>query len=126
MRTHAFHSLISVMAFGLAAAPGSAQTQYAMNASAVDKARAADRALNAQYKAASAKLSPASRLLLRDAQRSWIEFRDAQCKFETSGVQGGSASSMVAANCLKELSQQRTLQLRKVTVCEEGDLSCPR
>jgi uncharacterized protein YecT (DUF1311 family) len=126
MRTHAFRSLILTIACGLPPAPVLAQTQFAMNASAASAARAADRALNAQYKAASAKLSPASRLLLRNAQRSWIAFRDAQCKFEISGVQGGSAYLMVEANCLKELSQRRTRQLRKVAGCEEGDLSCPR
>jgi uncharacterized protein YecT (DUF1311 family) len=126
MRARTFRSLILIMAFGLTAAPVAAQTQSAMNASAASEARAADRALNAQYKAASARLSAPSRLLLRNAQRSWIGFRDAQCKFETSGVQGGSAYPMVEANCLKELSQQRARQLRKITACEEGDLACPR
>ncbi|MET3711899.1 uncharacterized protein YecT (DUF1311 family) [Sphingomonas trueperi] len=126
MRTYGFRGLFVAMAFALAGAPLSAQTQSATNASAARAARAADQALNAQYKAASARLSPASRLLLRDAQRSWIAFRDAQCKFETAGVQGGSAYPVVQATCLKALSQQRTRQLERIAACEEGDLACPR
>lgn len=126
MRAYGLRNLFLAMAIGLAAAPATAQTQSATNASAVRGARAADQALNAQFKAASARLSPASRLLLRDAQRSWIAFRDAQCKFETSGVQGGSAYPVVQATCLKALSQQRIQQLRRIAACEEGDLACPR
>lgn len=126
MRAYGFCSLIAAMACILAGAPAAAQTQAATNASAARDARAADQALNARYKAASARLSPASRLLLRNAQRSWIAFRDAQCTFETSGVRGGSAYPMVKASCLKELTQQRIRQLSKITACEEGDLACPR
>ncbi|GAA0749298.1 DUF1311 domain-containing protein [Sphingomonas sp. ABOLD] len=126
MRAYGLRSLFLAMAFGLAAAPLAAQTQSATNASAAREAHAADQALNAQYKAASARLSPASRLLLRDAQRSWIAFRDSQCKFETSGAQGGSAYPLVQATCLKALSRQRTQQLRRIAACQEGDLACPR
>lgn len=126
MREYGFRGLIVAMACALSSAPSAAQTQTAMNASAARGARAADQALNAEYKAASARLSPASRLLLRNAQRSWIAFRDSQCTFETAGVRDGSAYPMVEASCLKELTQQRIRQLGKVTACEEGDLACPR
>ena len=123
MRAYGFRSLIVAMACSRSSAPLAAQTQTATKASAAREARAADQALNARYKAASARLSPASRLLLRNAQRSWIAFRDAQCTFETAGVRG---YPMVEASCLKELTQQRIRQLSKVTACEEGDLACPR
>lgn len=126
MRTYGFRGLFVAMAFGLAAAPLAAQTQSATNASAAREARTADQALNAQFRAANARLSPASRLLLRNAQRNWIAFRDAQCTFETSGVQGGSARAVIQARCLKALSQQRTRQLERITACDEGDLACPR
>jgi len=126
MRECGFRSLIVAMACALSSAPLTAQTQTATNASAAREARAADQALNARYKAASARLSPASRLLLRNAQRSWIAFRDSQCTLEAAGVRGGSAYPMVEASCLKELTQQRIRQLSKITACEEGDLACPR
>jgi uncharacterized protein YecT (DUF1311 family) len=109
-----------------AAFPAAAQTQTDMNAAAAQGAKAADQALNAQYKATSGKLSAGSRTLLRNAQRSWIGFRDQECKYESSGVQGGSAYPMVYSGCLKRLTDERTRQLKALGQCQEGDLSCPR
>ena len=108
------------------AAPTLAQTQGAMNADAARQAEAADRALNARYAAVVASVSPATRLLLRDAQRSWIAFRDRQCAFEASGVKGGSAYPMVYSGCLARVTKERTRDLTRFGRCEEGDLSCPR
>jgi uncharacterized protein YecT (DUF1311 family) len=110
----------------LLASPAFAQTQSAMNADAAKAAKTADQGLNTQYTAVMAKLSAPSRLLLRDAQRSWIGFRDAQCKFEASGVKGGSAYPMVYSGCMKRLTDDRTRQLKTYGQCQEGDLSCPR
>jgi uncharacterized protein YecT (DUF1311 family) len=115
-----------IAAQSLVVAPALAQTQTDMNASAARDAKAADAALNAQYSATSSKLSPATRVLLRNAQRSWIGFRDQECKFETNGVKGGSAYPMVYAGCMKTLSEARTRQLKSLAQCQEGDLSCPR
>lgn len=109
-----------------AASPALAQTQSAMNAAAARDAGTADRKLNARYQATMAKLSSPSRLLLRDAQRSWIGFRDRQCAFESSGVKGGSAYPMVLSACTKRLTEERTRQLTMIGQCQEGDLSCPR
>lgn len=108
------------------AAPARAQSQTAMNAAATRDARGVDAALNAQYAATMRKLSNPSRVLLRNAQRSWIGFRDQECKFEASGVQGGSAYPMVYSACLSRLTVERTRQLRDKGRCQEGDLSCPR
>ncbi len=103
-----------------------AQSQTGMNASAAQAARDADRALNTQYTATMNRLSPPSRTLLRDAQRAWITFRDQQCRYEASGVRGGSAFPMVQSGCLARLSTERTRDLRRLGQCQEGDLSCPR
>ena len=86
----------------------------------------ADRALNTQYAATSNGLSAPSRPLLRDAQRAWITFRDQQCRYESSGVRGGSAFPMVQGMCLTRLTVERTRELRRLAQCEEGDLGCPR
>ncbi|MFN3560107.1 MAG: lysozyme inhibitor LprI family protein [Brevundimonas sp.] len=103
-----------------------AQSQSQMNAAAARDERAADQALNSQYTATINGLSPASRTLLRNAQRSWISFRDQQCRFESSGVRGGSAWAMVQSGCIARLSNERTRDLRRIAQCREGDLSCPR
>ena len=121
----------SLMAGALAAsltlaAPALAQTQAALNANAARDARSADQALNAQYTTTMAGLSTPTRLLLRNAQRSWISFRDQECRLRASGVQGGSAFPMVQSMCVAQLTQERTRQLRQLAQCEEGDLSCPR
>lgn len=103
-----------------------AQSQSALDASAADAARRADQALNAQYTATMNQLSSGSRTLLRNAQRSWIPFRDRQCDFESSAVRGGSAYPMVRSQCIARLSEQRTHELRRLAQCPEGDLACPR
>ena len=103
-----------------------AQSQATMNANAAQELQRADRALNSQYTTTMGRLSPASRTLLRTAQRTWISFRDQQCRFEASGVQGGSAYPMVHSTCLARLTTERTRQLRTLSQCQEGDLSCPR
>jgi uncharacterized protein YecT (DUF1311 family) len=103
-----------------------AQSQAQMNTAAARDERAADQALNRQYTATINGLSPASRTLLRNAQRSWITFRDQQCRFESSAVRGGSAWAMVQSGCITRLSTERTRDLRRIAQCGEGDLSCPR
>lgn len=115
-----------ILAATMVAAPVLAQSQTSMTASAGRQAQAADKALNDQYRIVMERLSPPSRPLLRDAQRSWIGFRDKQCAFETSGARGGSAYAMVHAGCLARLSQERTRQLASAGRCQEGDLTCPR
>lgn len=103
-----------------------AQSQSQLNASAARDERTADQALNRQYTATMNGLSPASRTLLRNAQRSWIAFRDQQCRYESSAVRGGSAYAMVQSGCVARLSNERTRELRRLAQCQEGDLSCPR
>jgi uncharacterized protein YecT (DUF1311 family) len=117
------------VALGLAVAAvssASAQSQATMNANAAQDLQRADRNLNTQYTATMNRLSTPSRTLLRNAQRTWISFRDQQCRFEASGVQGGSAYPMVHSTCLARLTTERTQQLRTLSQCQEGDLSCPR
>ncbi|MFC5345276.1 lysozyme inhibitor LprI family protein [Brevundimonas staleyi] len=111
---------------GLLASAATAQTQSQLNATAAREQQAADRALNSQYTATMNQLSPSSRTLLRNAQRAWITFRDQQCRYESSAVQGGSAQPMVLSGCIARLSNERTRELRRLGQCEEGDLACPR
>lgn len=63
--------------------------------------------------------------LLRAAQRDWIAFRDAECSFAASAVDGGSAYPMTYDMCLDDLTQKRIDEFRQYLACEEGDLSCP-
>lgn len=63
--------------------------------------------------------------LFNASQAAWEAFRDAACAFEASGVEGGSAYSMVVSGCLATLTEARYRAVAELAGCEEGDLSCP-
>ncbi|MEQ1938996.1 lysozyme inhibitor LprI family protein [Mesorhizobium sp. CN5-321] len=87
----------------------------------------ADKALNSTFRQVQSRLSDDSggKARLVKAQRAWIAFRDAECTFQSSGEDGGSAAPLVVASCKAELTTQRTKQLKAYLNCQEGDLACP-
>ena len=125
--------MIAAAAVLLAAFPAAAQqdcpddSQAGLNQCAGDAYKKADAALNATYKQVMARLkdSEATAKSLVAAQRAWIAYRDAECDFMSSGVEGGSARPMIVAQCLEQLTTQRADDLKALLSCEEGDLSCP-
>lgn len=102
-------------------------TQGAMNDCAAKNYKAADAALGVTYKAVVARLAgDADALkLLKESERAWIAFRDAECTFASSSVSGGSIYPMINAECLQAQTEARTATLKSYLSCEEGDLSCP-
>jgi uncharacterized protein YecT (DUF1311 family) len=51
--------------------------------------------------------------VLREAQRAWVTFRDAQCTYERYGeARGGSMEPMVYGGCRARLTRERIAQLR--------------
>ncbi|WP_179759055.1 lysozyme inhibitor LprI family protein [Hoeflea halophila] len=50
---------------------------------------------------------PTTLQALRNAQRAWITFRDAQCEYEAYEVFGGTSQSMVGSLCLARLTRER-------------------
>lgn len=89
-----------------------AQTQADMTECSGQDYKSADKALNAEYKRAEAALDKSVGLLLRDAQRAWISFRDKACKAEGALYGGGSMQPMVIADCMTRLTQRRTEDLK--------------
>ncbi len=89
--------------------------------------QAADKALNQAFRQVEHRLSGDAdgKARLVKAQRAWIAFRDAECMFQSSGEDGGSAAPMVIAVCKEKLTAARTGQLKAYLACEEGDLACP-
>lgn len=87
----------------------------------------ADKALNETFNHVEARFAHDvnGKARLVHAQRAWIAFRDAECAFQSSGDDGGSAAPMIIAACRTTLSDERTKQLKTYLNCEEGDLSCP-
>lgn len=103
------------------------QDQAAMTRCAAEAYQASDTELNRLFHEIRQRLGEdaEARLLLRDAGRAWVAFRDAECAFAASAVAGGSAYPIVHDLCLNELTQARVEQFRQYLHCEEGDMSCP-
>jgi len=55
---------------------------------------------------------PTAEAVLREAQRAWVIFRDAQCTYEGYGeARGGSMEPMVFSDCRARLTRERVVQL---------------
>ncbi|MEX3777254.1 lysozyme inhibitor LprI family protein [Pseudomonas sp. MYb118] len=104
-----------------------ASDQATMNQCAAQEHKAADKELNALYQQITARLksNPDSKKLLVGAQRAWVGFRDAECKFASSAVTGGSVYPLIYSNCVTELTKARVETFKNYLKCQEGDLSCP-
>ncbi|WP_299405831.1 lysozyme inhibitor LprI family protein [uncultured Roseobacter sp.] len=115
------------------ASPGIAQdldctnpvTQVEMTGCASRAAEAADKQLNETWQRAIAAArerdeadpgyEPSSEEILRDAQRSWITFRDQACSAEATIARGGTMASQLFLMCLERLTQRRTEDLHLFT-----------
>ncbi len=84
-----------------------------------------DQMLNETYKKVLSLATPEQQDLLRQAQLAWIKVRDADCKFVSSGSEGGTVAPMIHSICLSDRTKERTAFLESLTQCEEGDMSCP-
>jgi uncharacterized protein YecT (DUF1311 family) len=104
-----------------------AADQATVNECAAQQHQTADKELNALYQQINERLksNPDSKKLLTEAQRSWIAFRDAECKFSSAGVEGGSVYPLIYSNCVTELTKARVETFKNYLKCQEGDLSCP-
>jgi uncharacterized protein YecT (DUF1311 family) len=107
-----------------------AQTQADLNACAKMDFDEADSNLNDAFKAAVARMQALDQALpkeqqgaeagLRDAQRTWITFRDQACASEGWTVHGGSLESVVVLECKARLSSTRADDLWSLSETEGG------
>jgi len=104
-----------------------ASDQATMNQCAAQQNVAADKELNALYQQITSRLksNPDSKKQLVSAQRAWVAFRDAECKFSASGVTAGSVYPLIYSNCTTELTKARVATFKTYLKCQEGDLGCP-
>lgn len=96
--------------------------QRSMNICAKRGWRAADGDLNSTYKMAvryARELASFTEddsfkphIVLRNAQRKWISFRDLACEVEGSVAHGGTMEPAIYFSCLERLTRQRTEDLR--------------
>lgn len=59
------------------------------------------------------------------AQKAWIAFRDAECDFRASSVQGGTIYPTAVLVCLDTVTKARVADLEGLLSCQEGDITCP-
>ena len=114
--------LFTTMAFAV-----DCNDQATMNQCAAQQNVAADKELNTLYQQITSRLksNPDSKKQLVSAQRAWVAFRDAECKFSASGVEGGSVYPLIYSNCVTELTRARVATFKTYLKCQEGDLGCP-
>jgi uncharacterized protein YecT (DUF1311 family) len=66
---------------------------------------------------------PYSKGELQAAQHSWISFRDAQCRFDTTAWTGGSFRIVAKSSCRELITRDRTKTLLGYLNCKSED--CP-
>lgn len=57
------------------------------------------------------------------AQESWVNFRDRDCEYRASGVEGGTMHAMVELDCKRDLTKARILELKEFRTCRSP--GCP-
>ena len=56
---------------------------------------------------------------LKEAERTWMSYRDIQCKAAAQQYEGGSMAPMIYSQCLTTLTEHRAADLK--SVYEDGD-----
>lgn len=94
------------------------QTQFEMNQCAQEEYERSDKALNLAYQEYRAGLPDSQKALLKQAQLSWIRFRDDACEFEASAVEGGSMQPMVYSQCRSDYTLRRLERIQALAACK--------
>lgn len=72
-----------------------------------------DARLNSAYKKLGAKLTPERKIQLRDVQRMWIRYRDANCAFHAD-PEGGSLARIAGSHCFLQETTLRAQELEQL------------
>lgn len=91
-----------------------AKTQAELNECSTQRYRAVDVTLNRVYKEIVAALGPKPTGKLKEAQRAWIAFRDANCEAQAFDYANGRLYTKVYTDCLSTVTQTRIAELRRV------------
>lgn len=110
-----FFLLLLILPFGAWAADcKDPRARYEDIGCAVQALDNADKKLNESYRALSARMDEDGKSKLKEAQRAWIQFRDADTAlaYANSG-EGGSLGGLIATNHKLDLTLERTKQLKE-------------
>jgi uncharacterized protein YecT (DUF1311 family) len=70
-----------------------------------------DTKLNKAYKNAMKVLEPKKQTELKDVQRLWVKYRDAQCGFYNE-LTGGTIDSLNASSCFLNMTAERAEEIK--------------
>ncbi len=91
-----------------------AMSQAEITACSVIDYKNADEALNGTYKVIMPAITNPQREQLRNAQRAWIKFRDANCEHQAFDTRGGSIYQAVKNDCLTRVTLARVEELKRI------------
>lgn len=75
------------------------------------KTKVWDTRLNAAYRDLQKRITAGQRQPLVTSEQAWMQYRDANCRFYGAGE--GTISRVQAAECVRSMTQERTLELEK-------------
>jgi uncharacterized protein YecT (DUF1311 family) len=78
-----------------------------------DESKRIDAELNNVYKDIVAHADAEPKAALVKAERAWLSFRDAECKFRSSEEKGGTIEQVLLSRCLLDLTNQRVQALKE-------------
>ena len=92
-----------------------AQTTAEMRDCTGKEYKQADAELNRVYKQLMSKLEDEGhKTALKNAQQTWIRYRDTNCEYESYLNRGGTIYSVIYTGCLTRMTKERTTELREV------------
>jgi uncharacterized protein YecT (DUF1311 family) len=61
---------------------------------------------------------------LRQSQQAWRAYRDAQCKLDAAGNEGGTIQPIVQLVCMEQMTRSRVAEIRAEIQCGPGQINC--
>ncbi|MBV4543880.1 lysozyme inhibitor LprI family protein [Pseudomonas vlassakiae] len=90
-----------------------ASSTVAMSSCIQAETQLQDQRLNRVYKQLATKLDAGPQKSLRDVQRQWIAYRDANCKFHVQ-ASGGTMAQLEGGMCVLDMTRERAAELERV------------
>ena len=93
--------------------PLMAQTSQQMSEAAATELEVSDKAMNEIYQKLLKILNDEGKKRLRETQRAWVIYRDAQAGFDSHHFAGGTAERLEQLGSLNLLTKERTARLKE-------------
>ena len=103
--------------------PCKGETTAEMRICASERLRAAESEMQRYFEAARRIARPPS--ALDGTQAAWVTYRDQACRAAAGQYEGGSLQPVVMLDCRLRLARERTLELWRAYLAEEGGLPEP-